>query len=119
MRSQSAVGTLSATNYSFSFVNGTLTVSAAPLTITPTSESKSYGATYSLTAFSTSGLQNSDSVTGVTLTSSGTAATATVGSYAITASAATGHRPEQLHHRLRHRKHPDGQRGASDHYANQ
>ena len=78
-------------NYSITYATGsTLTVSAAPLTITPTSESKTYGSLYTLTAYTVTGLQNSDAVTGVTLTSSGTVATATVGSYAITASAATG-----------------------------
>ncbi|WP_205215830.1 MBG domain-containing protein, partial [Azospirillum brasilense] len=43
-----------------------------------------------LTGFTTSGLKNSDDVTAVTLTSAGTAATAGVGGYAITASSAQG-----------------------------
>jgi filamentous hemagglutinin family protein len=74
--------------------SGSLTVNAAPLTITASNESKSYGASYSpsSTAFITSGLLNSDSVTSTTLNSSGAAATATVtgGPYNIVPSAAIG-----------------------------
>jgi hypothetical protein len=79
-------------NYSITYATiGTVTVSAASLTITPTSVTKTYGSALSLNAFTTSGLQNSDAVSSVTLTSPGTAATATVGSsYSITASGATG-----------------------------
>ena len=71
-----------------------LTVTPAALTITATDQSKVYGTTPSLgvTGFTESGLLNSDTVTGVTLTSPGTAATATVagGPYTITPSAAVG-----------------------------
>jgi len=38
------LGNLAATNYSFSYVNGTLTVTPAPLTITANNQSKLYGA---------------------------------------------------------------------------
>jgi RHS repeat-associated protein len=72
----------------------TLTVNAAPLTITAGTQSKTYGAALTLgtTAFTTSGLLNGDSVTAVTLISSGAAATAAVAGspYTITPSAAQG-----------------------------
>jgi hypothetical protein len=81
-------------NYTISYVNGSLSVDTAPLTITANSASKTYGATATLagTAFAETGLLNSDTVTSVTLTSAGTAATATVGGspYAIVPSAAVG-----------------------------
>ena len=71
-----------------------MTVNAAPLTITASPQSKTYGSTLSLgtTAFTTATLYNGDTVTGVTLTSSGTAATAPVAGspYTVTPSAATG-----------------------------
>ena len=81
-------------NYSIHYVNGSLTVTPAPLTITANDASKTYGQTLAFagTAFTTSGLVNTDSVASVTLTSSGAAATATVAGspYTIIASAATG-----------------------------
>jgi len=68
-----------------------VTIDTTVLIIKPTSQTKNYGETLSLTAFSTAGLQNSDTVSSVTLTSPGTAATAAAGSsYSITASGATG-----------------------------
>src|SRR5205823_3596712 len=72
-------------NYTIGFVNGTLTVNPAILTITASNQSKTYGQTAALgtTAFTTSGLVNADTVSGVTLSSSGTPATAAAGSYAI------------------------------------
>ncbi|PYV04284.1 MAG: hypothetical protein DMG26_07800, partial [Acidobacteria bacterium] len=39
-----AQGTLSATNYTFAFVNGTLTVNAAVVTVTANNASRAYGA---------------------------------------------------------------------------
>ena len=80
------------TNYTINYNNGTLTVSAAALSITAGPQSKAYGTTLALgtTNFTASGLLNSDTVTGVTLTSSGSGAGATVGNYNIVASAATG-----------------------------
>ena len=82
-------------NYSIVYVNGTLTVNPATLTITANDLTKTYGdtVTFAGTAFTTTGLVNSDRVTSVTLTSPGAAATATVvaGSpYAITPSVAVG-----------------------------
>ena len=81
-------------NYKINYVNGTLCIKPAPLTITAKDASKTYGQTpaFQGTEFTTSTLVNGDMVTGVTLTSTGAAATATVvGSpYAITPSAAVG-----------------------------
>jgi hypothetical protein len=81
-------------NYSINYVNGALTVNAATLTVTAKSTSKTYGAavTFAGTEFNTSGLLNSDSVSSVTLTSTGAASTATVSGspYTIVPSAASG-----------------------------
>ena len=85
---------LTSSNYAITFVPGTLAVSQAPLTITANNASKTYGqtVTFSGTEFRTSGLVSGDTLTGVTLTSAGAAATATVmGSpYAIVPSGAVG-----------------------------
>jgi hypothetical protein len=79
-------------NYTIGYINGTLTVNKAILTITANSASKTYGtlATFSGTAFTETGLANGDTITGVTETSTGAPAAATAGSYDIVASAATG-----------------------------
>ena len=63
----------------------------AALTITANDASKTYGQTASFagTAFTTSGLVNGDTVSSVTETSTGPAATAAVGTYPIVPSAAT------------------------------
>src|SRR5690606_21983585 len=70
----------------------TLTVDPKALTITAGHRSKTYGATLTLgtSEFTPSGLVNGDAVTSVTLNSTGAAATATVGTYDINASAAQG-----------------------------
>ncbi|SNZ19216.1 MBG domain-containing protein [Cohaesibacter gelatinilyticus] len=77
-------------NYDINYVNGTLTVNKANLTVTASNDSKTYGTLASLTGFTTSGLVNSDSVTGLSLTSTGTPVSATVGTYDIVANNATG-----------------------------
>jgi hypothetical protein len=86
------VGSLSAANYSFTFVNGTLTVSPAVLTVSANNASKLYGA--SLPAFSVtlSGFVNGDTAAVVTGTASFTTtatASSPVGSYLITPAAGT------------------------------
>ncbi|TBX66369.1 hypothetical protein EZL74_11000 [Flavobacterium silvisoli] len=91
--SSSAVGgTFDAANYNITYNNGTLTVNAAALSITADNASKCEGTTYTFgtTAFTSSGLQNSETIGGVTLTSSGAASGAVAGGYAIVPSAATG-----------------------------
>src|SRR6201999_1044399 len=79
--------------YTFA-VSGTITIDPKALTITAHDASKTYGDTPDLghTAFDADGLINGDAVTSVDLSSTGTAATATVagGPYAIVASNATG-----------------------------
>src|SRR5208282_3915495 len=81
-------------NYTVTYANGTLTVSPATLTVTANNRTKTYGqaVTFAGTEFTTVGLVNSDTVTTVTLTSSGAAATATVAgsTYSIVPSAAVG-----------------------------
>ena len=83
-------------NYTIGYVNGRLTVNPATLTITANNDSKTYGTlkTFSGTAFTETGLvtANGDTITGVTETSTGAAASATVGTYTIVPSAATGNR---------------------------
>jgi prolyl-tRNA editing enzyme YbaK/EbsC (Cys-tRNA(Pro) deacylase) len=80
------------TNYNITYNNGVLTVGQANLSITAGNQSKPYGAALVLgtTNFTASGLLNSDTVSGVTLTSSGSGSTATVGAYSIVPGAATG-----------------------------
>jgi filamentous hemagglutinin family protein len=80
-------------NYTIAYVGGALSVTPAPLSITAQNQSKRYGTAVSLRteAFATSGtLYNADAVWGATLSSPGSASTAMVGSYTISASNATG-----------------------------
>ena len=79
-------------NYTISYVDGKLTVDPKVLTITASDRTKTYGdtVTFAGTAFTPSGLVNSDTVNSVGLSSTGAVATATVGDYAIVASAAQG-----------------------------
>ncbi len=92
--SNAAGGSFDANNYSITYVNGQLTVTPAALTVTANNAAKTYGqtVTFNGTEFTTSALQNGESVNSVTLASAGAAATAgVVGSpYAIVASNATG-----------------------------
>jgi hypothetical protein len=89
-----ATGTYVPTNYNVVYVPGALAVTPAPLSVTANDASKVYGqvVTLPVTAFTSTGLLNGDSITSVTETSPGTVATApVVGSpYVITPSAATG-----------------------------
>ncbi|WP_376967656.1 MBG domain-containing protein (plasmid) [Azospirillum sp. A26] len=74
----------------FYYGSAALTVDPAALTVTADAARKTYGDSASLTGFTATGLKNSDSVTGVSLSSTGTAATAGVGSYSIAAASAQG-----------------------------
>jgi len=78
------------TNYTIGYSNGTLTVGAASLQITAASTNKVYGATLNPTEYSVTGLLSGDSVTNLTLASAGSVSNATVGSYPISASGASG-----------------------------
>ena len=76
------VGTLSATNYSFTFVNsGNLTVTKAPLTISAANSSKVYGQANPTFSGSIVGLKNSDAITASYATTA--TAPSPVGTYAI------------------------------------
>ena len=81
-------------NYAITYVNGTLAVNPASLTITANNASKYVGQPLSSsgTEFTVSGLQNGQTVGAVTLSSAGATATATLAGspYAIVPSAATG-----------------------------
>ncbi len=67
-------------------------ITAATLTVTASNASKVYGSpqTFAGTEFTSSGLQNGESIGTVSLSSTGAASTVGVGSYPIVASAATG-----------------------------
>jgi hypothetical protein len=81
-------------NYTISYVNGKLKVDPALLAITASDRTKTYGDAVTLaeTEFTTAGLVSGDSVTSVTLASTGAVATAQVACspYHIVASAAVG-----------------------------
>jgi hypothetical protein len=88
-----AQGSLSSGNYSFSFVDGSLTVTPAPLTITADNQTTVYGAALPTLTASYSGFVNGDTAasltTAPTLTTSATAASHVAGNpYIITASGA-------------------------------
>ena len=96
----------SGNNYAIVYVNGQLTVNPATLTITANNDSKTYGTTKTFaTAFTytiqvngqpipvtgtETNLLISDTITGVTETSTGASASELVGTYSIVPSAATG-----------------------------
>ncbi|MEX0286839.1 MAG: MBG domain-containing protein, partial [Paracoccaceae bacterium] len=79
-------------NYTISIVDGSLSVTPAPLTITADALSRIYGYTFAFagTEFTTSGLLGTDSVDSVTLSSSGEAQFANVGTYVTTATNPVG-----------------------------
>ena len=86
-----ALGTLSAANYSFIFVNGTLSVTPASLTITASSDSMTYGGTVPTITPSYSGFVNGDTAASLVTapTCSTTAASSSpVGSYPSSCSGA-------------------------------
>jgi len=78
-------------NYAISYVNGALTVSPAPLTITANNQSKLYGAALPVLTVAYSGFVNGDTAASLTIPPSVTTtatASSPVGAYPITASAA-------------------------------
>lgn len=80
-------------NYTITYINGTLPVTQAPLTIKANDATKTGGDTFTPTgtAFTTPvAPQNGETVGSVTITSPGATTTATAGSYALTPSNATG-----------------------------
>ena len=87
-------GTFTPGNYTITYATGNLTLNKAALTITANNRTKTFGqaVTFAGTEFTPNGLLNGDTVTSVTLTSSGAAANATVAGspYSIVPSAAAG-----------------------------
>lgn len=88
-----ALGTLASTKYTFAFVNGTLTVGPAVLTVAANNANRAYGAanpsfTYAMTGFVNGDTQTSATTGAPNLTTTATAASA-AGTYAITTSAGT------------------------------
>ena len=87
-----AQGTLSAANYGFVFVNGTLTIGKALLTVTAQNASMTYGGTVPSFTASYSGFVNGDTASVLTgapsLTTTATSASP-VGTYGITAAQGT------------------------------
>jgi len=86
--SDAVFGTGSAANYDITYSSGTLTVTPRALTVTALSRAKTYGdaVAFDGTGFTSGDLVNGDTIASVTLASSGSAATAGVGGYAIDAS---------------------------------
>jgi hypothetical protein len=85
-------GTLTATNYALSFVNGTLTISPAPLSITANCASRLYGASNPMFTFTMQGFVNGEhasALSGSLSLSSATWAGSPVGAYAIVPSGLT------------------------------
>ena len=83
-----------AINYSFTMVNGALTVNQAVLTVTAQNASKTYGAANPTFAYAMTGFVNGDTQAGATtgapgLSTTATAASPAVGAYAITANPGT------------------------------
>src|SRR5207244_2005196 len=83
------IGSLSAHNYSFSFVNGTLRVTTAELTVTANSHSREYGDANPILDATISGLKNGQNlttsgVTGTASCSSSATMTSPVADYSIT-----------------------------------
>lgn len=58
-------GTLASANYSFSFFNGTLTVTKAPLTVTANNASREYGSADTFAGYVISGFKNSETEAGL------------------------------------------------------
>ncbi len=87
-------GTFNPANYSISYTNGALTVNPASLTISANNASKTYGQTivFAGTEFTSTGLQNGETLGSATLSSTGAVSTADVSGnpYTILMSAATG-----------------------------
>jgi len=79
-------------NYTVTYTDGTMNVGKAALTVTANSTTKAFGSGLYFTGseFTTSGLKNSDAVTGVNLTSPGRWINAAPGDYAINIGNATG-----------------------------
>jgi hypothetical protein len=92
--SAATAGTFNANNYAITYVTNLLTVNQTNLTITANNRTKTYGQTvvFAGTEFTDSTLLNGDTITGVTLSSAGAAANASLSGspYQILPSLAVG-----------------------------
>jgi hypothetical protein len=77
-----AQGTLANSNYTISYAAANLTVTAAPLTVTANAQSRPYGAVNPTLSYTSSGLLNGDTLSGLLATSA--TVSSNVGAYAIT-----------------------------------
>ena len=87
-----SAGTLSAANYNFTFVNGTLTVNKAILTVSVNATSSTYGTTPGPFSASYGGFVNGDTtavLSGAPSLATTATSTSAVGSYSITIAAGT------------------------------
>jgi len=88
-----ALGTLKAANYTFTFVNGNLTVTKAPLTVTANNATRAFGAANPAFTATISGFVNGDTVgtavTGTPAFTTTATSTSVAGSYPITPSLGT------------------------------
>jgi DNA-binding beta-propeller fold protein YncE len=88
-----AIGSLASANYTFKFAPGVLTVTKAPLTVTPNNTSRTYGAANPVFTYGFTGFVNGDSaasaVTGAPLVTTTAVASSPVGIYHISAAAGT------------------------------
>src|SRR5581483_5911609 len=76
-------GTLAAINYDFVFVDGTLTVNPAPLTVTVNSATRAYGDPNPVFSGTITGIKNGDNITATYSTAA--TVTSPAGTYSITA----------------------------------
>ena len=97
-------------NYTVVYVNGTLTVGQATLTVTAGNASRAYGAANPAFTASATGAVNGDTFT---FTESTTATTEFPCRYLLDRSGSDWHEPRELHGGLRQR-HPDGRPGHPD-----
>ncbi len=109
-------GTFTPSNYAISYVNGVLMVLPVPLVIKANDASKPYGTAITLpvTAFTSTGLKNGDTVTSVIETSPGTVAPAPVAGSPASRRRHRQFRSIQLHHQLSQWP-ADGNAGAAGH----
>jgi hypothetical protein len=80
-----AQGTLSAANYTFNFVNGTLTITPAPLSVTANNQTKVYGAAVPTLTGTLTGIVNGDNITASFSTTATASSDVVAGGYPITA----------------------------------
>ena len=90
--SASTGGTFAAGNYNITYAPGNIVVLPKTLTVTASDQSKLFGTTLNLgtNLFTSSGLQNGETIGSVTLNSTGAINSANVGKYPIIPSDATG-----------------------------